>query len=264
MRANPVKQKLAAGEAALGTWLSLGDLTAARLLARAGFDWLTLDLEHSPIDWSTAATIVAAIADAGCVPFVRVPEGSHVAIKRALDAGAFGLVVPMIETAEQATAAVRAAKYPPEGNRSVGGSHHALNFDAAGEEYFRSANDAIVIVLQIESPTGVANARAIMSVPGVDAILIGPNDLRYQMRAADGTFPTPEQHEAAIREVLAAGRETGVAVGLHVMSTEEAARRRDQGMRYLPVGSDLRMLTLEARRTVGELGLKPAKLAAAY
>ena len=254
MRGNLVIEKLQRGETSFGTWLSLGDLTAARLLARVGFDWLTLDLEHSPVDWSTTAAIMAVVADAGCVPLIRVPEGNHFLIKRALDAGAFGIVVPMIESVEAARLAVRAAKYPPEGNRSVGGSHHALNFDADGDEYFRGANDRILVVLQIESPAGVHAAEEIMSVPGVNAILIGPNDLRYQMRSAEGEFPTTEDHEAAIQRVVDAGQRTGVPVGLHVMTTEEAHRRREQGMRYLPIGSDLRMLTVEARRTVKLLG----------
>src|SRR4029079_6229374 len=113
MRTNPVKSKLRRGEASFGTWLSLGDLYATRVIARMGFDWLTLDIEHSAIDWSQAttilpaggaarrATIFAAVGDAGCVPLARVPEGTHHYIKRVLDAGAWGIVVPMVDTVEQ-------------------------------------------------------------------------------------------------------------------------------------------------------------------
>src|ERR1043166_1658209 len=128
MRTNPVKRKLKEGKPSFGTWLSLGDLYATRVLARAGFDWLTLDIEHSAIDWSQATMIFAAIADAGCVPLARVPEGTHSLIKRVLDAGAWGIVVPMVDTVEQAKIAIAAAYYPPVGNRSVGGGMHALNF----------------------------------------------------------------------------------------------------------------------------------------
>src|SRR5262245_17304603 len=101
MRTNPVKQKLRSGQPTYGTWLSLGDLYATRVLARMGWDWLTLDIEHSAIDWSQATMIFAAIADAGCVPLARVPEGTHHYIKRVLDAGAWGIVVPMGDSAGQ-------------------------------------------------------------------------------------------------------------------------------------------------------------------
>src|SRR6185295_16710405 len=143
MRKNPVKEKLRRGEVSFGTWLSLGDLYATRVLARMGFDWLTLDMEHSAIDWGQAATIFAAVADAGCVPLVRVPEGSHHYIKRVLDAGAWGIVVPMVDTVEQAKIAIAAAKYPPVGNRSVGGGMHAMNFAASPGDYYARANDEI-------------------------------------------------------------------------------------------------------------------------
>ena len=158
---------------------------ATRVMARVGFDWLTLDIEHSPIDWSQAATIFACIADAGGVPLARVPKGNHDYIKRVLDAGAWGIVVPMVDTVEQAKIAVAAAKYPPEGNRSLGGGMQFMNFEATPGDYFRRANDEILVVLQTESPTGVENAEAIYSVPGVDAIFVGPVDLRANMRGND-------------------------------------------------------------------------------
>src|SRR5256885_4815768 len=164
MRTNPVKAKLKRGEVSFGTWLAFGDLYATRLLARMGFDWLTLDIEHSAIDWSQATSIFGAVADAGCVPLARVPEGSHHYIKRVLDAGAWGIVVPMVDTVEQAQIAIAAAYYPPTGNRSLGGGMHSMNFDCSGNEYFKRANDEILVVLQTESPTGVANAEAIYSL----------------------------------------------------------------------------------------------------
>ncbi len=246
MRSNPVKDKLRRGEPTFGTWLSLGDLYAIRVLARLGFDWLTLDIEHSPIDWSQAAAIFAVIADAGCVPLARVPEGSHHYIKRVLDAGAWGIVVPMVDTVEQAQAAIAAAKYPPEGNRSVGGGMHAMNFDASAGEYYRQANEQILVVLQTESPRGIANAEAIYRLPGVDAIFIGPNDLRFQMRKADGTFPTDEEHEQMVQRVIQIGKQVGVPTGIHAMDAPSALERARQGMQFLAIGSDLRMMTTAA------------------
>lgn len=250
MRKNTVKEKLHRGEVSYGTWLSMGDLYATRVLARMGFDWLTLDIEHSAIDWSQAAMIFGAVADAGCIPLARVPEGQHHLIKRVLDAGAWGIVVPMVDTVEQAKAAIAAAYYPPIGNRSVGGGMHAMNFDATAGDYYAQANDNILVVLQTESPRGVANAEAIYSLPGVDAIFIGPNDLRFQMRSADGTFPSAEEHEAAVQAVIAAGKKTGCATGIHAMDPVNAVERAKQGMQFLAVGSDLRMMTLEAERSL--------------
>lgn len=253
MKTNPVKEKLARGEPSFGTWLSLGDLYATRVLARLGFDWLTLDMEHSPIDWNMAAAIFGSIADAGCVPLVRVPEGNHHYIKRALDAGAWGIVVPMVNTVEQARTAIAAAKYPPIGNRSVGGGTHSMNFDAGPTEYYDSANDQVLVVLQTESPQGVENAEEIYSLPGCDAIFIGPNDLRYQMIKPDGTKPTAEQHEAMVQRVIATGKQVGTPTGIHAMSAEEAMKRADEGMQFLAIGSDLRFLTLEAQQTLRTL-----------
>lgn len=247
MRTNPVKRTLRAGKPSFGTWLSLGDLFATRVLARMGFEWLTLDLEHSPIDWSQAASIFGAIADAGCVPLGRVPQGSHDYIKRVLDAGAWGIVVPMVDTVEQATRAIRAAKYPPIGNRSLGGGMHALNFDTGAGEYYARANDEILVVLQTESPLGVANAEQIYALPGVDAIFVGPVDLRANMRSSDGGEATDDEFESMLQRVVDAGRKTGTPTGMHTMSAEAALTRAAQGMQFIAVGSELKMMTERAQ-----------------
>lgn len=253
MKTNPVKRKLRAGEPTFGTWLSLGDLYATRVLARLGFDWLTLDIEHSPIDWSLAAAVFGAIADAGCVPLARVPEGSHHYIKRVLDAGAWGIVVPMVDTVEQARAAIAAAKYPPAGNRSVGGGLHAMNFGATAAEYFERANEEILVVLQTESPRGVDNAEQIYSLAGCDAIFIGPNDLKYQMRRPDGTFPTAAEHEAMVQRVIQIGKKVGTPTGIHAMDVTAALERAKQGMQFLAIGSDLRLMTQKAQEVLQAL-----------
>ena len=217
-----------------------------------GFDWLTLDIEHQAIDWSQAATLFATIADAGCVPLARVPEGSHVLIKRVLDAGAWGIVVPMVDTVEQARVAIAAAKYPPVGNRSVGGGMHSLNFAATSAEYYRRANDEILVVLQTESPTGVENAEAIYALDGVDAIFVGPVDLRANMRKRDGTEASDDEFEALLAHVVAAGKKTGTPTGMHVMNPESrlaAGRSRDaihrRGQR---AADDDRASTADGRR----------------
>jgi 4-hydroxy-2-oxoheptanedioate aldolase len=250
MKTNLAKRKLAAGEPTFGTWLSLGDQYATRVLARCGFDWLTLDMEHGAIDWSQAAMIFGAIADAGCIPLARVPQGSHDYIKRVLDCGAWGIVVPMVNTVEQAKTAIAAAKYPPVGNRSLGGGLHAINFGASNADYFPKANDEILVILQTESPQGIENAEAIYSLPGVDAIFVGPVDLRANMVKSDGTPATDEQFEAALQRVVDIGKKTGTPTGMHTMDPQAALRRAAQGMQFIAVGSELLLMTRAAQEVV--------------
>src|SRR5438105_549808 len=229
MRPNPVKRALKAGQPSIGTWLSLGSITAARFLARAGFAWLTVDLEHSLVDWETATHMFAAIADAGCIALARVPSGRHDHIKRVLDNGAHGIVVPMVNSREEALRAVAAAKYPPVGNRSVGGSVHALNFQATANDYFARANDEILVVLQCEHIQAVRDADEIFSVPGIDAIFVGPNDLAASMRGPDGRPPSGEESCRVLKEILAACRRNKVPAGLHCTSADETLARMDEG-----------------------------------
>src|SRR6266566_622079 len=211
MRPNAVKRALKAGQPSVGTWLSLGSITAARFLARSGFAWLTVDIEHSLVDWETATHMFASIADAGCTALARVPANRHDHIKRVLDNGAMGIVVPMVNSREEALAAVSAAKYPPTGTRSVGGSVHALNFRTSAADYFAHADEEILVVLQCEHIQAVENADAIFSVPGIDAIFVGPNDLAASMRGPDGRPPSGEATAEAMKEILAACKRCKVA-----------------------------------------------------
>src|SRR5689334_11180669 len=141
MRANSVKRALREGQPALGTWLSLGSITAARFLARSGFAWLTVDIEHSLVDWETATHMFASIAGAGCTALGRPPSNRQDPLKRVLAHGAQGGVVPMVTSREEALAAVPAMKSPPLGTRSVGGSAPALTFAATANEYYARADD---------------------------------------------------------------------------------------------------------------------------
>jgi 4-hydroxy-2-oxoheptanedioate aldolase len=242
MRPNPVKRTLKAGKASLGTWLSLASITASRFMARAGFDWLTVDIEHSLCDWETAAHIFASVADAGCVPLARVPANRHDHIKRVLDNGAMGVVVPMVNSRQEAQDAVDAMLYPPRGTRSVGGSVHALNFGATPADYFAKANDELLIVLQCEHIKAVEDADKIFSVPGIDAIFVGPNDLAASMRSADGKGPSAEATNQANKHILATCKKYGVAPGYHCMTADEAVLRIHEGWQFLAVGSELKFM----------------------
>jgi 4-hydroxy-2-oxoheptanedioate aldolase len=242
MRANPVKRALKAGEASVGTWLSLASIPAARLMARTGFAWLTVDIEHSLVDWETATHIFATVADANCTALARVPSNRHDHIKRVLDNGAHGVVVPMVNSRAEAEAAVSAVLYPPHGTRSVGGSMHALNFDTSGPDYFLHANEEILIVLQCEHIQAVENADSIFSVPGIDAIFVGPNDLAASMRGKDGRPPTAEATAQAMKQILATCKKVGVAAGVHCFSAEEANQRISEGWQFIAINSELRMM----------------------
>ncbi len=264
MRTNTVKEALLRGEPQVGTWLTMASPFAARFLARAGFRWLTVDLQHSPADWETATLMFAAIADAGCVPLARVPGNTSETIQRVLDCGAFGIVVPMVNTVQEAEAAVAAARYPPRGIRSVGGSFHAISFEAPPSEYFAAANREVLVVLQAETVQAVENAERIYEVPGVDAMFVGPNDLLAslgkppQMEAADAEFAE------ALRHLRETARRHGVAPGLHTADAEQARRRIAEGWQVVAVGSDLGMMMSAVQSTVKELGLKEAREAARY
>jgi 4-hydroxy-2-oxoheptanedioate aldolase len=264
MRSNTVKQVLRAGRPSVGTWLSLGSITASRFLARAGFSWLTVDMEHSLVDWETATHMFASIADGGCTALARVPANRHDHIKRVLDNGAHGIVVPMVNSRDEAERAVAAALYPPVGNRSVGGSVHALNFQASAPEYFSRANDEILIVLQCEHIQAVENADRIFSVPRIDAIFVGPNDLAASMRGKDGSPPSAEATSQALKHVLETCKKHKVAAGLHCTSVEEVRHRMAEGWQFIAIGSELRMLLNAAGDIVKHIGLGAGQDLARY
>src|SRR5215475_11228514 len=229
MKPNPVKRALKAGQPSIGTSLTLGSITAARFLARAGFAWLTVDIEHSLVDWETATHMFASIADAGCTALARVPANRHDHIKRVLDNGAHGIVVPMVNSREEAEHAVAACLYPPHGNRSVGGSVHALNFAASANDYYAHANDELLIVLQCEHIKAVEDADRIFSVAGIDAVFVGPNDLAASMRGKDGKGPGAEASNQALKRILQTCKKPNVPASLHCGSAQEVKLPIERG-----------------------------------
>lgn len=242
MRPNATKKLLKEGKPAFGTWLSLGNITAARLLARTGFNWLTIDTEHSLVNIETTTHMLASIADAGCTALARVPANRHDHIKRVLDNGAHGVVVPMVNTREEAMDAVAACRYPPVGNRSVGGAMHALNFDTDPVDYYAHANEEILVIIQCEHIQAVRDADKIFSVPGVDAVFVGPNDLSASMRDKDGNPPKPEVFQEAIMEVLRACKRNRVPSGIHAFTAAEAELRISEGWQFIAISSELKMM----------------------
>lgn len=258
MRPNPVKRALKAGQPSVGTWLSLGSITASRFMARAGFSWLTIDIEHSLVDWETATHMFATIADAGCTALARVPANRHDHIKRVLDNGAHGIVVPMVNSRQEAEDAVSAVLYPPQGTRSVGGSVHALNFGTNANDYYEHANEELLIVLQCEHIQSVENADAIFSVPGIDAIFVGPNDLAASMRTKDGKPPSAQATKEAMDHILKTCKKHGVAPGVHCGSADEVNARIEEGWQFMAITSELKMMLDGAANQVKKLKLPQA------
>jgi 4-hydroxy-2-oxoheptanedioate aldolase len=242
MKRNPVKQALRDGKPQVGTWLSLGSVVASRFLARTGLPWLTVDMEHTHTDIQTAAMMFGAIADAGCVPLVRIPTGRHDLIKSVLDCGAMGIVAPMVMDAEEARTIVAATKYPPRGNRSIGGGLHAMNYGATAKDYYKNADDEILVVIQTEHIKAVDIADEIYSVPGIDAVFVGPNDLTWSMRNVEGHFPSADHFEDTLGRIREACARNGIASGLHVFSIPDAQRRIAEGWQFVALNSELKFM----------------------
>ncbi len=264
MRQNHVRAKLKRGEVSLGTWLSLPDPLAARFMSRVGFDWINVDLEHTPTNFETAALSFSMIASEGPAPLARVPWNTGENIKRVLDNGAWGIVVPMVNSAAEARAAVEAARYSPLGNRSVGGQLHAVNFNTSPATYYEKANGEIFVAVMAEHKDAIAALDEIAAVPGIDALFIGPNDLLNSMNLKPG-FDSPDpQFTAALERVLGVARKNNIAPGIHAADAAMARRRIEQGFKFIAVASEVGMMLAKAAETAKELGLTAAGPVAKY
>ncbi len=264
MKTNHVREKLKRGEPSVGTWLTLPDPVAARLMSRVGFDWLTVELEHTPTTFETATLSFSLIAAGGVVPLARVPWNTGENIKRVLDNGAWGIVVPMVNSREDAIAAVSAARYAPLGTRSVGGQMHAVNFDTDPATYYAQANEQILVVLMIEHIKGVEAAEEILSAPGIDVFFVGPNDLHHSMGKKPEFESNDPQFVQALDHLLALGKKYGVTPGIHVADAAAAQRRIKQGFQFVAVASESGMMLSKAREVVTTLGLGTGATVAKY
>ncbi len=249
MRTNHVKAKLRNGEPVLGAWLNHSTPQQARLLARLGFDWLLVDAEHGSYNPTVVADMVASIADAGtsCAPLVRVPHNTVEWFKWALDAGAWGVIVPMVNTVEEAQQAVSWSKYPPLGARSIGGAFAPLAFGALDSaSYARIANDEILVILQIESLPGLHNLNAILEVPGVDVAFVGPNDLHASLGLPPSNEGAEPEFVQALEQIKDSARQHNIALGIFTSGGNAAAQRIHEGFQMVSVTSDLSSLVTGA------------------
>lgn len=240
---NAAKQRLAKGEIAIGMGIrGVRGVEIARLMRTAGFDWLFIDLEHGATSTETAYAISVAALDAGIAPFVRVPHGELAMGTRCLDAGALGIVIPHVDTAEQARTMVEAFKFRPLGHRSIGGAYPQFGFaPKPANEVVTALNDATMIVAMIETPQAVEHAEHIAAVPGIDALLMGTNDLCLEM-GIPGKIDD-ERVVTAIDTVVGACRKHGKAPALGgVYSRDLMKRYLARGMRMVLAGNDISLL----------------------
>jgi 4-hydroxy-2-oxoheptanedioate aldolase len=234
-RAQRLKRQIADGEPCLGTQLTSFDPAAAEILARAGFDWVVVDTEHSAHTTITVKGILQAMAGSGAAGLVRPLRLDARMIGRYLDIGALGVLCPFIETAEQAAELVSACRYPPAGRRGFG-PRRAGGYGFDSGPYFEHANDSLVCFIIIESVRGVRNAEPILATPGIDGVIMGPMDLSIDLGAygeLDG-----EAYRSAIDAVWAAAKNTGKAMGMACYDAAEAARWTDAGCRLVMMGGD--------------------------
>lgn len=248
---NPIKEKLAAGQVSIGSWNMIGHPVVAEILAQSGFDWLALDMEHGVIDWPQAVVQMQAIQGCSCVPLCRLPINDPVHFKWALDAGAAGVIVPMIRSAQEARRAVAAAMYPPDGIRGVG-ICRAHCYGMCFDEYVSMANAETLVVLQIEHIDAVNDIEQICAVPGIDAIFIGPYDLSGSMgRIGQLRHPDVEQ---AVAHVLQVAQSSEVAPGLHIVDPRpgEIEQRIEEGFRLIALGMDVLFLRKSAQALLAQ------------
>ncbi|PYJ58767.1 MAG: 2-dehydro-3-deoxyglucarate aldolase [Verrucomicrobia bacterium] len=223
-----------------------------------------MELEHTPIDFETAADSFALIAGNNCVPLARVPWNTGENIKRVLDTGAYGIVVPMVNSRAEAEAAVRAARYQPLGERSIGGQLHAANFDTDPATYYARANDEILVVAMIEHVKAIEAAEEIFSVPGLDVAFIGPNDLTNSMGKKPVFDSDDKQFKDALAHVLKTAKKHGVAPGIHVLDADAAQRRIKEGFQFIAITSEAGMMLAKAGEFARMLGLGASKTVAKY
>jgi len=266
VRVNTVKAKWREGKATLGGWLSLPCSYSAEIMAHQGFDWLCIDMQHGMIDYPDAVQMLTAISTTNTIPFVRVPWNDPPIIMKVLDAGAYGVIVPLVNTRAEAERAVAACRYPPEGIRSHGANRAILYAGVPNAEYVAKANQEIACIVMIETKQGLENLDDILSVPGLDGVYIGPSDLSFAL----GLFPKMDSdvplHVQTVARILEACKRHGKVAGIHTGGPPFSAEKVKEGFQMVTVTSDgvamtrgvQAILREQARLTAGEGAEQPA------
>ena len=260
MRENRLKAIWARGEAAVNGWLAIPSSFSAEVMAHQGFDTLTVDMQHGVVDYQVAVTMLQAISTTPVVPLARVPWNEPAYLMKILDAGVYGVICPMINTAAEAEALVRACKYPPRGYRSFGPVRASLY---AGADYVEHADEDLVVMPMIETAEALKNLDEILRVPGVDAVYVGPSDLSMAL----GVKPRMDHTEPPVldaqRRILEACKRHGVVAGIHNITAAYAAKMIAEGFQFVTLASDARFLAAKAAEelaTVRKAGPKAGTL----
>ena len=235
MRENHVKRLWSEGKPAFGGWLTIPSSFSAEVMAHQGYHWLCIDLQHGLIDYQVATQMLQAISTTDAVPFVRVPWNEPGIIMKALDAGAYGVIVPLVNSRAEAEAAVAACRYPPQGIRSFGPVRAAYY---AGPDYAAHANDEVCCIVMIETRQAVERLDEILSVPGIDAVYVGPADLSLSLGLPPGMDHDEPSFQAARRRIVEACAEHNVIAGIHA-SAALAPKHLADGFRMVLITSDV-------------------------
>ena len=252
---NITKEKLNRGEVVMGATISMTNLDIVELMSKMNFDWFWFDTEHAPVN-SEMLQAMLQVARGGPTPIVRVAWNDQVLIKKALDVGAQGLIVPWVNNRQQAEAAVSAAKYPPEGLRGIGPRWISTS---AGDpvEYIQTANDEVLIIVQIETQEAIDNLEDIITTPGVDAYLIGPNDLAASLGYL-GQINHPEV-EKAFEGIVERGKKAGIPGGFATAPPEYCQKLIEMGFKIITIGGDLVCLRRGLEDVLEKMDRKPLR-----
>ncbi len=251
MKNKTIKEKLANRELTIGSWLSIGHPSIPEILSNAGFDWLVIDIEHTTIDLSMVQILIASIQSQGIAALVRVSKNEDVVIKRVLDAGADGIIVPMVCNADDAQKAVVYAKYPPEGKRGVG-LFRAQQYGSGFDEYKEWVRDNLIIIAQIEHIEGINNLEEIINVKGIDGTIIGPYDL-------SGSMGVPGQIESdlmkdTLNKFVEISRRNNFSMGFHIVEPNvvKLKEKVKEGYNFIAFGVDFLFIQTYASKLMKE------------
>lgn len=253
MRKNTLKEIWASGGTVVNGWCSIPSSFSAEIMAHQGFDSICIDMQHGMVDYQVAITMLQAISTTPVVPLIRVPWNDPAALMKALDAGAYGVICPMINNKEQAEALVSACKYPPTGIRSFGpirAKYYGGGGIHGGGDYHEFANDETLVIPQIETVEAIENIDAILKVPGISAIYVGPSDLAMAL----GSQPRAGQKDPIViearRKIISACKRHGIPAGIHTPSAEVALKMVVEGFQLTTIASDDRFLMTRAQEEV--------------
>ena len=250
MRPNPLLDAWQRGEYTLNVWMHIPDSWAAETMAHAGWDSVTVDLQHGFADIETLVAMLQAISTTETVPMVRATWNDPLQIQRMLDAGVYGVICPVVNTREECERFIGACRYPPVGYRSLGPTRARLY---GGDDYARHANETVVTFAMVETATGLANLDEILEVPGLDGIFVGPGDLGLTLLGEFGVDPKHPVLADAIATIAEKTRAAGKVAGIWCASAAVAVEMRDLGYQFLTIASDARLLAAASKEAIASV-----------